>query len=60
MAANYTRRQFQFHAVIDYSTKLNGIPPAEADMPRDFRLTVSNGFGSSATAFRHSSRDCRR
>ena len=35
----YTRRQGQFLAFIHYYTKLNGCPPAEADMTRHFKIT---------------------
>jgi Mn-dependent DtxR family transcriptional regulator len=40
MTADYTPRQGQFLAFIYYYTKLNGIPPAEADMQRYFRITA--------------------
>ena len=36
----YTPRQGQFLAFIYYYTKLNGRPPAEADMQRYFRITA--------------------
>jgi Mn-dependent DtxR family transcriptional regulator len=39
MASNYTPRQGQFLAFIYYYTKLNGIPPAEEDIRRYFRVT---------------------
>lgn len=39
MAGDYTRRQGQFLAFIYYYTKVNGRPPAEADMERYFRVT---------------------
>jgi Mn-dependent DtxR family transcriptional regulator len=39
MAADYTPRQGQFLAFIYYYTKLNGLPPAEADMERYFRVS---------------------
>ena len=39
MAESYTPRQGQFLAFLYYYTKLNGIPPAEADMQRYFRVT---------------------
>jgi Mn-dependent DtxR family transcriptional regulator len=39
MDANYTPRQGQFLAFIYYYTKLNGVPPAEADMGRYFRVS---------------------
>lgn len=35
----YTPRQGQFLAFIYYYTKLNGVPPAEADMQRYFRVS---------------------
>ena len=35
----YTPRQGQFLAFIHYYAKLNGCPPAEADMVRYFRIT---------------------
>lgn len=38
MAADYTPRQGQFLAFIYYYTKLNGVPPAEADIGRYFRV----------------------
>ncbi len=41
MAADYTPRQGQFLAFIYYYTKLNGRPPAEADMRRYFETTPS-------------------
>ena len=37
--SSYTPRQGQFLAFIYYYTKLNGQPPAEADMQRYFRIT---------------------
>ena len=40
MASDYTRRQGQFLAFIYYYTKVNGRPPAEADMQRYFELTA--------------------
>ena len=40
MSAEYTPRQGRFLAFIYYYTKLNGIPPAEADMQRYFRVTA--------------------
>jgi repressor LexA len=40
MAGDYTRRQGQFLAFIYYYTKVNGRPPAEADMQRYFELTA--------------------
>ena len=39
MEAGYTPRQGQFLAFIYYYTKLNGLPPAEADMQRYFRVS---------------------
>ena len=39
MAADYTPRQGQFLAFIYYYTKMNGRPPAEADMQRYFQVT---------------------
>jgi Mn-dependent DtxR family transcriptional regulator len=39
MDADYTPRQGQVLAFIYYYTKLNGIPPAEADMGRYFRVS---------------------
>jgi Mn-dependent DtxR family transcriptional regulator len=39
MAADYTPRQGQYLAFIYYYTKLNGVPPAEADMQRYFRVS---------------------
>jgi len=36
----YTRKQGQYLAFIYYYTKLNGIPPAEADIQRYFRTTA--------------------
>ncbi len=40
MAADYTPRQGQFLAFIYYYTKINGMPPAEADMQRFFRVSA--------------------
>jgi SOS-response transcriptional repressor LexA len=40
MAAEYTPRQGQFLAFIYYDTKLNGVPPAESDMQRYFRVSA--------------------
>ncbi len=37
---DYTPRQGQYLAFIYYYTKLNGVPPAEADMQRCFRVTA--------------------
>ena len=39
MASDYTRWQGQFLAFIYYYTKLNGRPPAEADMQRYFQVS---------------------
>lgn len=39
MAADYTPRQGQFLAFIYYYTKIHGVPPAEADMQRYFRVS---------------------
>ena len=39
MASDYTRRQGQFLAFIYYYTKVNGRPPAEADMERYFQVS---------------------
>jgi repressor LexA len=39
--ADYTRKQGQYLAFIYYYTKINGQPPAEADMQRFFRTTAS-------------------
>jgi Mn-dependent DtxR family transcriptional regulator len=39
MGADFTPRQGQFLAFIYYYTKLNGIPPAETDMKRYFRIS---------------------
>ena len=39
MASDYTRRQGQFLAFIYYYTKVNGRPPAEADMQRYFQVS---------------------
>ncbi len=39
MDADYTPRQGQFLAFIYYYTKLNGVPPAEVDMKRYFRVS---------------------
>lgn len=36
MPKYYTRKQGQYLAFIYYYTKLNGVPPAEADMQRYF------------------------
>ena len=35
----YTHKQGQYLAFIHYFTKLNGVPPAEADMQRYFGTT---------------------
>lgn len=39
MKPRFTRKQGQYLAFIYYYTKLNGTPPAEADMQRYFRVT---------------------
>ena len=39
MVAKWTPRQGQFLAFIHYYTKVNGRPPAEADMERYFRVS---------------------
>ncbi len=39
MAADYTPRQGQYLAFIHYYTKVNGRPPAEADMQQYFRVS---------------------
>ena len=39
MAGDYTRRQGQFLAFIYYYAKVNGRPPAEADMQRYFQVS---------------------
>lgn len=39
MDTDYTPRQGQFLAFIYYITKLNGVPPAEADIGRYFRVS---------------------
>jgi repressor LexA len=39
MAAAYTPRQGQYLAFISYYTKIHGVPPAEADMQRYFRVS---------------------
>jgi repressor LexA len=39
MAAEYTALQGQYLAFIYYYSKLNGRPPAEADMQRYFRVS---------------------
>lgn len=36
----YTRKQGQYLALIYYYTKLNRVPPTEADMQRYFRTTA--------------------
>lgn len=40
MAAEYTPRQRQYLAFIYYYTKIHGVPPAEADMQRYFRVSA--------------------
>jgi repressor LexA len=39
MTNDYTARQGQFLAFIYYYTKLQGVPPAEMDMARYFRVS---------------------
>ena len=39
MAADYSALQGQYLAFIYYYTKLHGLPPAEADMQRYFRVS---------------------
>ena len=39
MTADYTPRQGQYLAFIFYYTKIHGVPPAEADMQRYFRVS---------------------
>jgi len=39
VASDFTPRQGQFLAFIYYYTKVNGRPPAEADMQRYFQVT---------------------
>jgi Mn-dependent DtxR family transcriptional regulator len=39
MKAQFTEKQGQYLAFIYYYTKVNGRPPAEADMQRCFRVT---------------------
>ena len=39
MKARFTEKQGQYLAFIHYYTKVNGRPPAEADMERYFRVT---------------------
>ena len=39
MPADFTPKQGQFLAFIHYYTKVNGLPPAEADMERYFRVS---------------------
>ena len=40
MPGDYTPRQGPFLAFIYYDTKLNGQPPAEADMQRYFKVSA--------------------
>jgi Mn-dependent DtxR family transcriptional regulator len=40
MAAVYTPKQGQYLAFIYYYTKIHGVPPAEADMQRYFRVSA--------------------
>jgi DNA-binding MarR family transcriptional regulator len=42
MPGDYTPRQGQFLAFIYYYTKVNGRPPAEADMQWYFRVTPTS------------------
>ena len=39
MTAYYTHRQGQYLAFIYYYTKIHGVPPAEADMQKYFRVS---------------------
>ena len=39
MKTSFTEKQGQYLAFIYYYTKVNGRPPAEADMQRHFRVT---------------------
>jgi len=39
MKTRFTEKQGQYLAFIHYYTKVNGRPPAEADMQRYFRVT---------------------
>ena len=39
MKSQLTRKQGEYLAFIHYYTRLNGCPPAEADMQRYFRVT---------------------
>jgi repressor LexA len=39
MKTSFTEKQGQYLAFIHYYTKVNGRPPAEADMQRYFRVT---------------------
>jgi Mn-dependent DtxR family transcriptional regulator len=39
MADDYTPRQGQYLAFIYYYTKIHGVPPAETDMQRYFRVS---------------------
>lgn len=39
MKTGFTEKQGQYLAFIHYYTKVNGRPPAEADMQRYFRVT---------------------
>ncbi len=39
MELGYTPRQGQYLAFIYYYTKIHGVPPAEADLQRYFRVT---------------------
>ena len=39
MAVPYTKKQGQYLAFIYYYTKLNGVPPAEVDLQRYFKVS---------------------
>jgi Mn-dependent DtxR family transcriptional regulator len=39
MRPKYTKKQGQYLAFIYYYSKLNGVPPAEADMQRYFKVS---------------------
>ena len=40
MTSGYTPRQGQYLAFLYYYTKIHGVPPAEADMQRYFRVSA--------------------
>ena len=42
VSGKYTPRQGQYLAYIYYYTRIHGIPPAEADMERYFRVACSS------------------